>query len=344
MKTKQKDESGKMKEVISGKVVSGKRGKVWSSILLLFITLSLYHSITLPLYGQGTSAGTSVTNGGDAPTVQSADQPGDAFVTWSGGGYAAFSSTAVTVGTGYGLSALNAPADQTLAAGASVYFGFNFRNIGNATDTFAISTATLSGWATNFVVTVLRDDNQNGAFDSGETTVITSTALAAETSGYFLVRVFAPNGTVDGSSVGFRARVKDQSGAGTEDNWPTFASGDDNRFDDALVTVSAAVLTLAKGIALSTDTRPGGFITYVATITNSGSGAATSVAFKDKIPANASYVSASISTATAGTADIALTDAADGDGADFTSGVITVNIPSIAAGGKYIIKFKIKIN
>lgn len=331
----------KMKEA-----VSGKKKKVLSVLNVILFALIAYLPLTAAVWAQGTSAGTSITNGGDAPTVQSADQDGDAFVTWSGGGYAASNSTTVVVSTGFGLSALNSPGDQSLGVGTSIYFGYNFRNIGNAVDTFAISTTALAGWATNFIVTILRDDNQNGAYNAGEDTVIASTALAAETSGYFLVRVFALNGTPDGSSVTIRTRVKDQNGAGSQDNWPTFASGDDDRIDDVTATVSAAILTLTKGIALSTDTRPGGFVTYVATISNTGSGAATSVVYKDRIPANASYVSASISTATVGGSDVPQTDAGSDDAADYNvteSGVITVNFPSIAPGSKAIVKFKIRI-
>lgn len=306
--------------------------------LLLTLCLGLCMS---QVQAQGTAAGSSVSNGGDGGVVQSADQAGDSFVTWNGGGYLAFSSTGVVVSTGYGLTALNAPADQSLAVGASVYFGYNFKNMANAFDTFGLSTSNVAGGLNSMIVTILRDDNQNGSYDSGENTVITSTGLAAETTGYFLVRVFAPNGTADGSSVTYRVTVKDQGGAGTEDNWPS--AGNDSRVDDATATVSGAIITLAKGIALSTDTRPGGFVTYVATITNSGSGSATSVVFKDKIPANATYDSGSITMSTGGS-DTAKTDAVDGDEADFSSGVITVNVGTIANGSKAIVKFRVKIN
>jgi len=114
--------------------------------------------------------------------------------------------------------------------------------------------------------------------------------------------------------------------------------------------ISAATLAVVKSAAIISDpvngigaTRkaiPGAVIEYTIVVTNSGGANATAVVLSDNIPANSTYVAASMLLNAA-----ALTDAADADAGTFTGAAVNVNAGTVnSGGGTATVKFRVTIN
>ena len=114
-------------------------------------------------------------------------------------------------------------------------------------------------------------------------------------------------------------------------------------------TVTAPVLTITKTVSPTGNQPPGTELTYQATVTNVGTGVATSVVISDIVPQYTTYVAGSIKTgATAGSL-VARTDASDGDGGRYDAGtdVVTAGgagVLSLGAGGTWVLEFKVTID
>ncbi len=114
-------------------------------------------------------------------------------------------------------------------------------------------------------------------------------------------------------------------------------------------TVKAPVLTITKTVSPSGSQPPGTELTYTITVTNIGTGVATSVQIFDVIPAYTTYVANSIETGPSVSSLAPRTDAADGDGGRYDSVAKLVSAGSgssisLGPGGTWVLRFKVKID
>jgi uncharacterized repeat protein (TIGR01451 family) len=136
-------------------------------------------------------------------------------------------------------------------------------------------------------------------------------------------------------------------------------------------TVTAPVLTIAKELVLVHHTAniggsvpadcvptntstgagcsyyPGSEVTYRLTATNTGTGNLTNLVLVDAIPANMTYSTGTIKMGPSVATLTAKTDEADGDGARYDSGVVTIGIGTtidLGPGATWIVEFKATIN
>ncbi|MEW6040229.1 MAG: hypothetical protein AB1633_01780 [Elusimicrobiota bacterium] len=328
----------------------------FSKQLVVWFFAAVWLCLILPAAGNsaGTVANTVIQNGGDAGTSNTADTAGDTVVQWVIGAttnYATCSSVSVTVSTGYGIAALPTPSDQTsVLPGATVYYAYYAYNVGNATDTFTLVASTFAGrgWS----VKLYKDDNSDGVHQTGETTEVSNTGqLIQETTYYFHVAVVLPTDAADGTSTYVRLTVKDQNGAGTEDNWQT--AGNDTRQDEATTVCSAVTLQVVKGRSVATARPFTDTVIYTTTITATGTESANNVVYKDKIPATVDFSvngygsglgmtyciwSPSFSSGT-------LTNASDSDKGTWDSGnqLVTINLGNLTAGASAYVEFKVTV-
>ena len=120
----------------------------------------------------------------------------------------------------------------------------------------------------------------------------------------------------------------------------TTASGRDRNF----YVVSAATVALVKSASVldpfgTAKSVPGAVITYSLVATVSGSGSLANLAVGDPIPANTTYVPASITAEGAG-----VSDATDADAGEFAASRVTVRFGTVAGGQTRTVTFKVRIN
>lgn len=159
------------------------------------------------------------------------------------------------------------------------------------------------------------------------TTVVTTATAGADTAAVDVVF-----GDIAGTATGDTARDGTHSATGT-------------------YTVAVTPLTLVKSSAVTWDPFnlgvdpkriPGAIIRYTLVVNNPGASGATNVVVVDGMPANTTYVAASITVGGAGR-----TDVVDGDNADYnvtnvTS--VTVNVGALGAAATETITFDVTIN
>jgi len=114
-------------------------------------------------------------------------------------------------------------------------------------------------------------------------------------------------------------------------------------------TVAAPVLGLTKSVNPAGPQPPGTELTYTMTVTNSGTGTATSVVITDVIPLNTTYKADSIRTGSSLASLTNRTDAQDGDGAEYNTGSNSIVIPdgsslNLGLGGTWVVQFTVTIN
>jgi len=120
-------------------------------------------------------------------------------------------------------------------------------------------------------------------------------------------------------------------------------------FDDNQYNIQAASLGVVKSSSIISDpinltgpnrkAIPGAVIQYTVVVTNTGTASATAVALSDTIPANTTYLPASM-TLNAG----ALTDVADADAGTFTGTAVNVNAGTVTgSGGTATVTFRVTI-
>lgn len=231
--------------------------------------------------------------------------------------------------------------NKTGNPGDTIVYPFTATNNSNASDRINISYVSSTGltydvWLDSDGNGVpgtggdykLTDTDGDGKIDTGLLSAGSSVALLAVTT----ILPGTPNGTSDSTTItgasATTATVKSQITVAT--------------------SVTSPLLSLAKEVSPAGTQPPGTQLTYTVTVTNIGSGLATNVIVTDPIPANTTYVPASIKTGSAASSLNSRTDADDGDGAKFDSGsksiVIGTSATSLGAGGTLVFQFKAVIN
>jgi uncharacterized repeat protein (TIGR01451 family) len=236
-------------------------------------------------------------------------------------------------------------------------------NTGNGADNFTFQSVIQGGTFSATNLRVYRDSTTTGplagVFDGTDTLIPAGTPVAftADQSINFLIVSDIPLTATNGQSSSVRLVATTTSTATVGADNPAavdvvFADAGNNgtEFDDNQYDISAATLSVVKSAAVITDpvnltgpnrkAIPGATIEYSIVVTNSGAANATAVALSDNIPANTTYVPASM-TLNAG----ALTDAALDDAGTFTGTAVNVSAGTVtSAGGTATVTFRVIIN
>jgi uncharacterized repeat protein (TIGR01451 family) len=301
-------------------------------------------AISQSAYAVGTAAGTDITN--------------TATVNFSVGGVGqtpvTSNTTTFEVDRKVDLTVSNGVPTTTNPNQPNVAVIYTVANTGNGTDSFTLAAANQG--VDDFDVSNLRVYRDNGAtagvFDGTDTLVAAPISfIADEVITFFIVSdipITATNG--QNSIVRLTATTTSTATVGADNPAVVdvvFADAGNNgaEFDDNQYTIQAAALSVVKSAAVLADpvncptgvgscganlpkALPGATIAYTIVVTNNGTASATAVALSDNIPANTTYVPASM-TLNAG----ALTDAAADDAGTFTGTAVNVNAGTVASGG-----------
>ena len=226
--------------------------------------------------------------------------------------------------------------------GSEVVYAFTVYNNGNASDTIDLTYTSSLGW--NW--TIWLDSDGNGQPGTNGDVVLTDTdgdgkidtgPLPPGESVSLLAVATIPAGVSDGS-----IDTTIITGISSIDTGVTDS-------ENLTTTVTAPVLSVYKTVEPAGNHPPGTELTYTITVTNNGSGVATSVVITDTIPDYTTYVPGSIKTGPNTGSLTSRTDAADGDGAQYNSGTNTVvagdssNI-TIGPGSTWVLQFKVTID
>jgi len=275
----------------------------------------------LPACAQGTAAGTTIPN---TATVN--------FNNASGQAQPAVTSNVATVTVSRVAAVQAAPASGAGEgqAGEVVYYAVTVTNLGNAADTFSLAASSASNPA--WTVAIYKDDGagggtaNDGVHQPGETNLASSTgSVAADAAFKCFVAVTVPTGAASGAADTTTLTATSQFDAS-------------KRASAAFTTTArAAQISVTKAVDKA-QAAPGETIRYTITYTNGGNANATNVVLTDTIPAAVDYVANSVRVN-----EVAKTDAADGDSVTVASGVITINLGTIAAAAGGTITFDAKV-
>lgn len=281
-------------------------------------------------WAAGTPAGTIISN---FATLSYKDANGNALPNIN-------SNTVTTVVAQVaGVDVSPATSAKSVAENSWVSYTATITNMGNGTDTFALTTSALSsGWT----AVIYGDPNGNGILDAGEMVpgniVSTIASLPADSSKQVFVVVSVPTGALDGSSQAVTLTATSQFNTGVSDAG-VFTS-----------TVSTAVLSMVK-TASPSDPKPGDVVTYAIKGNNTGTSTAYGIVFSDVVPSGMTYVPGSIRVfaGTGGTYATATpqTDATGDDSADFgitAANTVTINWGDSPAGQEGWLFFQATVN
>lgn len=307
-------------------------------------------SAAAPAHATGVLAGTLIENTATA-TYQ------------SGAGTGTVTSNKVTVKVDELLDVAvatlsTAPATGTASTPAVLIYAVT--NSGNGPEAFNLAAdPKISGNGFDGTVKqVVLDTNNNGIYDAGVDTVLTSGAatpvLSPDTTVKVFVLVTLPAGAADAMTSQVRLTAAAVTGTGTPG---TSFSGKGEGGGDAVVGLTTAsansLAALIASLANVTLTKsatildpfgtakpvPGAVVTYAIAAKVTGSGSIEGLHVIDTIPAGTTYVPGSLKLDTA-----ALTDAADTDvGTGATTG-IDVTLGKISGGNTRTVAFAVKIN
>ncbi|TET34915.1 MAG: hypothetical protein E3J72_12325 [Planctomycetota bacterium] len=200
-------------------------------------------------FAAGTPSGTEITGNGSG--------------TWSGGTKDSGAAT-TTVEAAYAMQMTLNPASDSGIHGTNVIYTFKVKNVSNCLDNLTF-TITGNAWTTALSADYTGD-------------------LAADAEFTLDVTVTVPLGAADGETDSFTLTIRNQGGAGTEDNWP--AAGNDTLARPPIVTTALAP---DVGLAVAVDkatAKPYEDLTYTASYSNTGGANASSVELTFAIPAN----------------------------------------------------------
>jgi len=309
-----------------------------------------------PANAAGTQAGTTISNtatatfelpGGGDNTVNSntvdllVDELLDVSVVWAN------------------------PSDVSVTPGATNrVLTFTVTNIGNGTESFALST--VGGGGDQFdptVTSIVIDTNGNGQYDPTLDDVynpgVDDPVLDADEA----VTVFVLSTIPAGATNAQRGRIDLLAAANTGSGTPgtSFAgqgqgggaavvgtTGADGS-DDGYYVVTNATVTLTKSATVQdpfggTTQVPGSIITYSLVANVTGSGSLANLRINDPIPAGSVYEPGSITLEGTGLVLTSLTDIADADAGRFTGTAVSVSLGTVPAGESRTVTFSVKID
>ena len=308
--------------------------------------------MSVPAFAAGTTAGTTISN------------QATATYTDPGGNPVTVPSNTVDLRVDEVLNVTVATAeagDVASQPGATnQVVRYTVTNTGNGAEAFRLAAVTAIGGdafdpnATSLVI----DSNGNGVYDPGVDTVYTpgtnDPVLAPDTAVRIFVLSTVPASATDGQRGQIDLTATAVTGSGTAGTvfaaqgtgggdavvGATTASGRDRNF----YVVSAATVALVKSASVldpfgTAKSVPGAVITYSLVATVSGSGSLANLAVGDPIPANTTYVPASITAEGA-----AVSDATDADAGEFAASRVTVRLGTVAGGQTRTVTFKVRIN
>lgn len=194
---------------------------------------------------------------------------------------------------------------------------------------------------------------------NGDIAGVTLTATAAA-GGVAATQGSDLSQTVGGNTAGIDTLFDDAAG-------DTDAVRDGRSSDDDDYTVSAATITLTKSSRIVSDpvrgitnplVIPGALVEYCIAVANTGSAAATGIAFSDTLPGDVTWAAAGqnfrVGGAVSGgncddTGSVEDEDAAGGDEADpngggHAAGVVSASLPSVAASATTTVKFRVTVD
>ena len=308
--------------------------------------------MSVPAFAAGTTAGTTISNQATATYTD----PGGNPVTVPS------NTVALRVDEVLNVTVATAEAgDVASQPGATnQVVRYTVTNTGNGSEAFRLAAVTAIGGdafdpnATSLVI----DSNGNGVYDPGVDTVYTPGTNDPVLAPDIAVRIFVlstvPASATDGQRGQIDLTATAVTGSGTAGTvfaaqgngggdavvGATTASGHDRNF----YVVSAATVALVKSATVldpfgTAKSVPGAVITYALVATVSGSGSLANLAVGDPIPANTTYVPASITAEGA-----SVSDATDADAGEFAASRVTVRLGTVAGGQTRTVTFKVRIN
>lgn len=341
--------------------------------LYFFILLTLFITSEL-VYAVATPAGTVISNIAKASyNISGTPQP---IVETTPVNFLVDRKLDVNVSEANGTRTVAAPGDQEAAYKC---LGFDVTNEGNALQDFVLTLSNQAGGADpfggtdNFNVTAGLTavvDDGDGICNAGDTADYINNLAAGGTVRVW-IRGNIPLAQVEGdiAAIILSAQVRESAGAPgaaiTDDNGSidipeivddvfadgigdTDANNDGKDSDTDSFIVAGAVVSSVKSVSIldpsgGTDPITGAVLTYTISVTVSGSETALNVIITDPVPANTTYMPATL-TLDAGT----LTDASDADAGDAgasTPGTVTVSLGNLtSASPVHTITFKATIN
>jgi uncharacterized repeat protein (TIGR01451 family) len=287
--------------------LNNKRGqRMKHAIFALFVLTALLVGLTAEnVYAAGTPAGTVITN---IASLNYKDLSGKSFPVVT-------ATVSITVAQKAGVALTPTPQSQTVGDSVWAYYAYSVQNTGNGKDKFTLSGVSAHGWSTEIYL----DANKNGVLDASELaagTKASSDTLLADSSEYFIVRVFVPKGTTDALTDLLTATATSQF------NGSVSASG-------LFTTTVHRVLVIFTKSQNVTNPQPGQTITYTISYKDSGSSPVLNAVLTDLLNANLTLVGGSIT---------------GGGTYNGGTGIITWNFAKINAGGSGSVSFQATVN
>ena len=248
--------------------------------------------------------------------------------------------TSLTVSQASGAYVSQLTANQSGNPGDSVVYQFRVKNRGNAAMTFTLTQAQSGG---NLDTVHLFTATSGVAGSQPFTTASVNAGDSLTLFVYLRVNVTGQNGNTI-----IRLLTATPGTAGTQ---PVGASNY-NPSITITTTVTAPNLSIVLsqawiyGVGNITNPAPGDTIEYTLTITNSGTGNATSLTTSNAIPSNTTFGPNSYGVGYGILVDgVAKTNAVDADGASFSANTVTVGPATVnGGGGTKIVKYRVAVN
>lgn len=247
--------------------------------------------------------------------------------------------TALTVSQASGafLAAITGP--QSGNPGDLITYMFSIRNGGNSAMTFTLHQTYVSGLDTVHLFTT--------AVGVAGSQPFTTASIAAGDSLHLYAQLHINQQGQNGDVIVHQLSASPNT-AGTNPN----GAGNYNPNFNVTTTVTAPSLVInlttafISGVGDTVNPAPGAVIEYTLTITNSGSGAATSVTTSNAIPTHTTFLPNAYGASTGiQVGGVAKTNAADADGASCDGNTVTVGPFSLSgSGGQLVIKYQVSVN